>query len=169
MMPTETSYALAGDATSAKAVRRIFKTKGRKETKSLPLIVDSLAMAKRYANFQAVECALAKRYWPGPLTLVLKKRRGTRLASGVVAKDGTVALRVSSHPTARAISRSLRHPLISTSANRAGEPPLFSAMNIPFAVDAVMDVGRLPMRKPSTIVRVKDREVEVLREGAVRL
>ncbi|MDO8598867.1 MAG: L-threonylcarbamoyladenylate synthase [bacterium] len=184
--PTETAYAIGCDATNARAVAAIFRLKGRERGKSLPLIVASRAMAERYAQFTPLARQLSKRYWPGPLTLVLAQRfspppdrRGSErgwkpLAPGVIAADGTVALRVSSHPIARRLSRQLGHPIISTSANRSGEPPAFSARAAmrAFLADRnvlLMDVGALPRRKPSTIVDARGSEPIILRQGAVSL
>ncbi|MBI4434998.1 L-threonylcarbamoyladenylate synthase [Candidatus Uhrbacteria bacterium] len=137
--PTETAYAIGCDATNARAVRAIYRLKGREHGKPLPLIVASRAMAARYAQFTPLARRLAKKYWPGPLTLVLTQdisppppqwrgsERGRRvLAPGIIAPNGTIALRTSSHSIARALSRALGRPIVSTSANRSGEPPCYS-------------------------------------------
>lgn len=197
--PTETAYAIGCDATNARAVAAIFRLKGRERRKPLPLIVASRAMAERYAQFTPLARRLAKRYWPGPLTLVLRSSRhsegGSRgishhgqaiaLAPGIIAANGTVAIRVSAHPVARALSRRLGRPIVSTSANRSGDPPAFSiraaarafshARNtLPLKVgnggDVLMvNAGTLPRRKPSTIVDARGSEPIILRQGAVSL
>ncbi|MBI2484711.1 threonylcarbamoyl-AMP synthase [Candidatus Uhrbacteria bacterium] len=165
LIPTETSYALAVDATNAAAVRRVFHLKGRAEQKTLPLIASSRVMAERYAVLGSMESALAKKYWPGPLTLVVPAKKNVGLAKGVVAKDGTIAIRVSRHAVARALSRRLKVPIVSTSANRAGEPPVFSPHDLSFSLDAVVDAGKLRQRKPSTIVRIVEGKIVILRQG----
>ncbi|MFH1099127.1 MAG: L-threonylcarbamoyladenylate synthase [Candidatus Uhrbacteria bacterium] len=202
--PTETSYAIGCDVTNARSVAAIFRLKGREHGKSLPIIVASRAMAERYAKFTSVAQRLARRHWPGPLTLVMEQKisppptgKGSErgwgmLAPGVVARDGTVALRVSSHPIVRALSRRLGRPIVATSANRSGEPPAFSARaalralmpvanvrRIPLlAIDPAplfvqkwcgVDGGVLPRRKPSTIVDARGVEPIIIRLGAVRL
>lgn len=142
--PTETAYAIGCDATNARAVRAIFRLKGRERGKPLPLIAASVAMAKRYARFTPLARRLARRWWPGALTIVLPQLRHSEgrargishhdkvaaLAPGALARDGTLALRISSHPIARALSQRLGRPIISTSANRSGQPPCHTTHSV---------------------------------------
>lgn len=165
--PTETSYGLAVDPTNERAVARLFRLKGRAAGKSVPIIAASTAMAARYAHLSSIERRLARRFWPGPLTIVLSLKKGTGFASGVAHKNGTVALRVSSHPIARALSRRLKKPITATSANLAGGPPAFRVSDIPAGIDYVLASGALRKRRPSTIVQVVRGEIRVLRAGAV--
>jgi len=167
VFPTETSYGLAADAMNARAVAKVAKLKGRPSEKTFPLIVSSTAMAERYAHLRCLGRRLAKAHWPGPLTLVVEARKNVGLARGIVARDGTVALRVSSNETARALARGLGRPIVSTSANRAGEPPAYDALDVTLKADFILDDGRLPRRKPSTIVHVVQGKIEVLRQGSV--
>ncbi|HBL39323.1 TPA: threonylcarbamoyl-AMP synthase [Candidatus Uhrbacteria bacterium] len=167
VFPTETSYGLSADATNARAVARVARLKGRPSEKTFPLIVSSTAMADRYAHLRCLGHRLAKKFWPGPLTLVVEARKNVGLARGIVARDGTVALRVSSNETARALARGLGRPIVSTSANRAGEPPAYDALDVTLKADFILDDGRLPRRKPSTIVHVVQGKIEVLRQGSV--
>lgn len=172
--PTETAYALGADATNAHAVRRIFEIKNRDWQKSLPLIVGSLTDAERVAHFSRHATELAKRHWPGPLTLVLPVRASSGLAPGIVS-DGMVALRVSSHPIARALARGLGKPITSTSANVSGEGQCHSVRTIhkqfkhfpPHLL--IIDAGSLPRRKVSTIVRLRDGNLEIIRKGSARV
>ncbi|KKW36919.1 MAG: Sua5/YciO/YrdC/YwlC family protein [Candidatus Giovannonibacteria bacterium GW2011_GWA2_53_7] len=169
VFPTETSYGLAVDATNARAVAKVAKLKGRPTEKTFPLIVSSTAMAERYGHLRCLGRRLAKRYWPGALSLVVEARKNSGLARGIIAKDGTIAVRVSSDSTARALSRGLGRPIVSTSANKAGEPSLHDVSHLDFKVDFVLDVGRLPLRRPSTIVRIVEGDMTVLRQGGLRL
>ena len=182
--PTETAYAIGCDATNPVALRAIFRLKRRERGKPLPLIVASRAMAEYYARFTPLARRLAVRYWPGPLTIVLASRfsplpvrRGSvrgraALAPSTIAANGTIALRVSSHPIARALSRSLGRPIVSTSANRAGASPCYSARaalrSLRGGVRAV-DTGPLPHRRPSTIVDARGDRPIVLRRGSIRV
>lgn len=174
--PTETSYGLAADARNPKAVRKVFAIKGRKPEKTMPLIVSTLAMAKRVAVFPEMAIELAEEHWPGPLTMILALKKGSKLTSAVIAKDGTIALRVSGHPTAVALSRTLDRPIVSTSANRSGAPACYTpeAIDQAFAglkdlPDAMIDGGELPRTEPSTIVRVEHGDVVVIRKGSVKM
>ncbi len=171
--PTETSYAIGCDATNKKAVACLFAIKGREAGKTPPIIVASYAMARAYADLTTRLRSLAREHWPAPLTLVAHAQTGTRLASSVV-RDNTIALRVSSHPTARALSAALSAPLIATSANRAGEPACYSVRAVKKQLgdvqpDFYLDEGALPRRKPSTIVREEDGKTIVLRQGSIRI
>lgn len=175
LFPTETAYGLAADATNPRAVRRVYEIKGREPGKTPPLIVADRAMAEEYAVIPAELQPLARAHWPGPLTVVGKV--GKALAREVVRADGTVAVRVSAHPTARALSRRLGVPVVATSANVSGLSPCYSVRTFLSQLrraghplpDAVIDEGAVPRRKPSTIVTTKGGTVVVLREGPVRI
>lgn len=175
--PTETAYALGCDATNARAVASIFRLKGRERGKPLPLIAASVVMAERYARFTPLARKLAKQHWPGPLTIVAASRQlqaTSRLAPGVLARDGTIALRVSSNPIARALSRRLGRPIVSTSANRSGQPPRYSIQSAVRSLGLhqqffVLDIGPLPRRRPSTIVDARGDVLRTLRRGTIRI
>lgn len=168
--PTETSYGLACDPRQAKALSKIFRLKGRERGKPLPLIASSIAQVKKIARLDGQALRLAKRHWPGPLTLVLPAK--VRLPA-VVAPNRQLAIRVSSNAIARRLARGLGYPMTATSANRSGKPPAQSAAEVRRALGEgllVVDGGRLPKRRPSTIVQVeKDGSWRVLRQGAIRL
>ena len=168
--PTETAYALGCDAKNARAMRRIRTVKGREKSKPLPLIAASLSMATRLANFDVFSLALAKKHWPGPLTLILPVPRKFTTVNFL----GTgLAVRVSSHPTAHALATALGRPIVSTSANRSGAPTKYDVASVladlGTAPDLVLDAGRLAKTKTSTIVRCNERGCEVLRDGPISL
>jgi L-threonylcarbamoyladenylate synthase len=167
VFPTETAYGLAADATSERAVRRVFAIKGRESRKSLPLIVANLKMAEKYAILSPVLRKLVKNQWPGPLTVVAPARTKNKLSKGVV-RGGTVAVRVSSHPIARELSQRLGRPIVSTSANLSGQPTCYSIRAVKKQLgnkpDFYFDVGYLPKRKPSRIIVGRHMEIVVLRK-----
>ncbi|MEK7516464.1 MAG: L-threonylcarbamoyladenylate synthase [Patescibacteria group bacterium] len=172
VFPTETAYGLGADATNPRAVSKIFVVKGRSERKPLPLIVASKRMAERFFIFSEAEAALARRHWPGPLTLLLRPRR--RFPRGVLGPDGRAAVRVSGSALARALSARLGKPITATSANRSGGKTCYSVSCVRRSLDKVqpemvLDGGTLSRRKPSTIIRVTKKSVRVLRQGTVRL
>jgi len=170
--PTETAYGLGALATNQRAVAKIFAMKGRLEKKPLPLIVASQSMAERFFYFSSAERALARRYWPGPLTMLLRPRR--RFPRGVAGTDGRVAVRVSGSAFARAIARRLGKPITATSANRSGGKTCYSiscvrrGLRAP-APELILDGGTLPRRKPSTIVKIQKGAIKILRQGSVTL
>lgn len=167
--PTETLYALGGLGLLAVAARRVRLAKGRADEKPLPLIVaDTEAARGLCRSWPAAADALAARFWPGPLTLVLPA--SARVPFEVTAGTGTVAIRVSGLALARALSRAVG-PLVSTSANRAGEPPAVTCSEALAAVGAAIALaldGGTCTGAPSTIVDLTGDRPAVLREGAVR-
>lgn len=170
--PTETSYALGADALNAKAVARVFAAKGRNANKALPIIVASLAMAKKYVLLSSTIEILAEQYWPGPLTLVLplKKSFSRRLGN-----KGTVAIRVSGNATARQLSAALHGPIIATSANLSGQGNSYSLRSLKKSFVKskqsiyLFSAGTLSRQKPSTLVRLTGKQPEILRQGAIHI
>src|SRR6476661_4779380 len=119
-LPTETVYGLAADATNGEAVARIYAAKGRPSFNPLIVHVPDLAAAERIAAFDPLAHALALRFWPGPLTLVLPLHQGAPISSLVVAGLPTVALRVPAHAAMQALLAATGRPLAAPSANASG-------------------------------------------------
>lgn len=172
LFPTETAYGLAADATNRKATRRLRILKGRAKEKTFSLIVSSLAMAKRYGIFSPQLLMLAKRYWPGALTMVVQVCSQSGLSPDVIHK-GTIAIRVSPHPVARSLSRRLHGPIIATSANHSGDPCAYTAKealaSLGKSVDMILDTGRLPKHTPSTIIKEEGGKIITLRQGSIKI
>jgi L-threonylcarbamoyladenylate synthase len=166
--PTETLYAVGGAGLDPEAARRARLAKGRPDAKPLPLIVADAETARGLCrSWPAAAEALAGRFWPGPLTLVLPA--STRVPDEVTAGTRTVALRVSGLPLARALSRAAG-PLVSTSANRAGEPPATTCAEALAAVGSAVALaldGGACAGAPSTIVDLSGDRPALLREGAI--
>jgi L-threonylcarbamoyladenylate synthase len=118
--PTETVYGLGGDATSDAAVAAIFAAKGRPRFNPLIAHVASLDAAASLVEFDDRACALAERFWPGPLTLVLPRRPDSPLSLLVSAGLDSVAVRMPDHPVALALLAAYGKPLAAPSANRSG-------------------------------------------------
>jgi L-threonylcarbamoyladenylate synthase len=167
--PTETLYALGADAGNAAALRRLIELKVREAGKPVAVLIDGADMLRGLAAEIPPEAdALMRRFWPGPLTLVLRARSSV---SPVLTGGGDgVGVRRSSHPLAAALVRALGRPVTTPSANPAGMPP-------PVAIDQArayfggcveyyLDGGRLRGEPASTVVDVRA-GVEVIREGAV--
>ncbi len=168
--PTETFYGLGGDPFSEFAVKRIYAIKERDMKKPLPLIADCLESVKRVVQEWPPEAShLAQEFWPGPLTLILPL--GGPFPSTLHGGSGNIALRVSSHPLARALATLSGGWIISTSANKTGEPPFSDLLDLPTQmenmVDGILDGGPLPGERPSTIVDLSCSVPRLLREGAI--
>ena len=138
--PTETVYGLGADATSSRAVAAIFETKGRPRFNPLIVHVASLAAAERFVEVTGLARRLAEAFWPGPLTLVLRRKTsvdpGHRISDLVTAGLDTVAVRVPGHAIARRLLEETGLPLAAPSANRSGRvsPTLASHVEADFGL-----------------------------------
>lgn len=169
-VPAETVYGLAANATDAVACESIFKAKGRPAFDPLIVHVSSLTQAKKLAQWNPVSEALAKQFWPGPLTLVLPKRDA--IPDIVTSGLPTVALRMPSHPLFRKLIREAGVPLAAPSANPFGYISPTSAQHVRESLEgripAILDGGECPVGVESTIVETRPGgSVAVLRPGAV--
>jgi L-threonylcarbamoyladenylate synthase len=150
--PTETVYGLGANALDAAAVERIFTAKGRPRTSPLIVHVDSVEMARGLASVwpDAAE-ALARRYWPGPLTLVVPKR--AEIPDIVTAGLPTVGLRMPAHPLALELIRAAGVPIAGPSANRFTELSPTTAGHVPESLaDYLLDGGPARVGIESTVL-----------------
>ena len=170
-VPTETVYGLAADARNAEAVARIYAAKGRPDFNPLIVHVPDLAAAEMLGVFGAVERALAAQFWPGPLTLVVPRADDCPVASIATAGLGTIALRVPGHRAMQALLAETGAPLAAPSANASGRVSPTKAEHVLASLDGrialVIDDGPTAAGVESTIARVKDGAVEILRPGPV--
>jgi L-threonylcarbamoyladenylate synthase len=154
--PTETVYGLGGDACNDLAVAEIFAAKGRPRFNPLIVHVPDLAMAERFAVFDAQARDLAQAFWPGPLTLVLPLREGAGLSLLVTADLPTVAIRIPAHPVGQALLRAFGGPLAAPSANPSGRVSPTRAAHVTDGlagrIAAVVDGGACAVGVESTIV-----------------
>lgn len=168
--PTETVYGLGGDARNDRAVAAIFAAKGRPSFNPLIVHVPDLAAAQRIAQFDARAVALAERFWPGPLTLVLPLRDGAGISPLVTAGLATVALRVPAHPVAQGLLRAFGGPLAAPSANPSGKVSPTQAGHVLAGlagrIAAVVDGGACAVGVESTILGL-DGQPALLRPGGV--
>lgn len=166
--PTDTVFGLIALATDAAAVERVFDIKGRDDGKPLPLFVGSVEQAAPVAELMPAAEALARRFWPGALTLVVRKRASfeTRAA----AAGDTIGLRAPDDAFLLEAALQLG-PLTATSANLAGQPECRTAREVRAqlgqSLDFIVDAPVGTAGKPSTVVDCTGSEVIVLREGAI--
>ena len=171
-LPTETVYGLAGRADRDEAVAAIYRAKGRPDFNPLIVHVADLAAAERLGAFDDRARALAARFWPGPLTLVLPLREGAGLAAAVTAGLPTVALRCPAHPVMRAVLAASGLPLAAPSANRSGAVSPTCAAHVADSlagrIGLVIDGGACAAGLESTIVALRaDGGWQVLRPGPI--
>lgn len=169
--PTETVYGLGADATNGEAVARIFAAKGRPRFNPLIVHVASLDQAIELAEFSGLARRLAEKFWPGPLTVVVRRRPDARLSDLVTAGLETVALRMPAHPVALDLIAAAGRPLAAPSANRSGHvSPTCAghvAADLGDKVATILDGGDTRHGLESTVVTIDGERVVLLRPGAV--
>ena len=169
-IPTETVYGLAGNGLDPQAVKNIFLAKGRPQDNPLIIHIESPAQAEKYAQeIPAEYYELCRRFSPGPLTVILKKKDCIPMeTSGGL---DTVAIRIPSHPVARAIIAAADLPIAAPSANLSGKPSPTSAQHcvddLWGKVDAIVDGGDCMVGVESTVISLAEEKPILLRPGAV--
>lgn len=170
ILPTETVYGLAARADMSTAVERIYAIKGRDFDKPLAVCVRDLKQAETFATFDATSRQLAERYWPGSLTLVLPVKPGLGLDPRVTSgteEAPTIALRCAE----AAWTTRLDLPLALTSANRSGQPDCTrfetAMQELGDEVDGALSSDAPLSGAPSTIVAVREGQLNILRQGSL--
>lgn len=171
--PTETVYGLGADAMNDRAVADIFAAKGRPRFNPLIVHVLGLAEAGAFAVFTEPARRMAARFWPGPLTLVLRRRDGCELSLLASAGLNTVAIRVPGHRVAQALMHEMGGPIAAPSANRSGRVSPTAAAHVEEElgghVAMILDGGPTPLGLESTVLDLSGETAALLRPGAVTL
>ena len=167
--PTETVYGLGGDATSERAVAAIFEAKGRPQFNPLISHVLDATEAKRFVDWNDTADKLAARFWPGPLTFVLPRAKGSTIALLATAGLDTVAIRAPSHPVAQALIRAAGRPIAGPSANRSGAVSPTQAAHVAESlgdrVSLILDGGPCLVGVESTVLDLSANRPTLLRPG----
>ncbi|MCA0401737.1 MAG: threonylcarbamoyl-AMP synthase [Proteobacteria bacterium] len=169
--PTETVYGLGADATDAKAIARLYATKGRPLFNPLIAHVDTVEKALALGKFSQQARRLAEAFWPGPLTLVVPAAPDCPVCELARAGLPSLAIRVPDHPVARAVLAAAGKPIAAPSANRSGHVsptnPAHVLADLDGLLDALVEAGPTQIGVESTIVACLDEEVRLLRPGGV--
>ena len=170
-MPTETVYGLAADATNGEAVARVYAAKGRPSFNPLIVHLSSLEWAEGIARFDDTARDLARRFWPGPLTMVLPIRPSTGIASIVTAGLSTIAIRVPAHEAMQSLLAATLRPLAAPSANASGRLSPTRAEHVLAGlagrIPLIIDGGPTELGLESTIVAWGDGQARLLRPGPI--
>lgn len=178
-LPTETVYGIAASALNPDAVNRLLDIKGRPKGKPFAFAIKSLEDALDYVpDLSPLARRLARRCWPGPLTLVVDDDHPDsvvqRLPESVrqaAVPEGTIGLRVPAHPVTLQVLRLLAGPIVLTSANFSGDSDLVHGQTVAQSlgghVDLVLDDGQSELGTVSSVVQVRDNAYRVLRSGAI--
>ncbi len=164
--PTDTVYGLGCDPFSQHAVERVMEAKGDRK-KPLPVLVKTVQDGQRIAEFPENAARLATRFWPGPLTIVLKAKT---VVSKVLAPSGTIGVRSPKHVTCLNLLGLCSGYLVGTSANQTGKAPATTAEEVVTGlgekIDLVVDGGRAPLGVSSTVIDLSS-NFTVIREGPI--
>jgi L-threonylcarbamoyladenylate synthase len=167
--PTDTVYGLGCDPFCLSAVERVYRVKGRPSHLSFPLLLSDMSQVTVVAKpLSGIAFSLARRFWPGALTLVLAKSDSL---PPYLSSAGTVAVRIPSHPVCLALIQGIGGPLVGTSANVSGRPSAVTAdevrQQLEDQIDLIIDGGERPRGQESTIVDVTGRVPRILRQGII--
>jgi L-threonylcarbamoyladenylate synthase len=168
-IPTDALYTLVADPFNLRAVSRVFVAKGRDMHRSLPLLINDSLMAEDLAKDLSVRFfLLARRFWPGPLTLIVPA--SPKVPLRVTGNTGRLALRQSRSAVANALVAKLNQPLISTSANISGQPTCRSGIDVFGTMDGRIDMvldGGLCSGQGATTVDVTEPYWKLVKAGAI--
>ena len=174
IFPTDTLYGLGTDALSNETVAKIYAIKGRNDGKPIHGIFSDLAMIERYAIVNDIGRKLAEKFFPGPLTLIFKKKEG--IDTGIARGIESIGVRIPKNDFCIELALWFDTPITATSANISDQEPQRSIEKIieqlgerAKLVDLAIDAGELPPSLPSTVVNVISGTPVVLREGAISM
>ena len=167
--PTDTVYGLGCDAFNSTAVERIYEIKNRPKDRQLPLLIADLEQLITLAHpIPEIAWLLARRFWPGGLTLVLSKANSLPV---YLASGSTIAVRFPDHPVCLAIIQQLGNPIIGTSANISGQPAALTVeevgQQLRGKIDSIINGGKCPGGNESTVVDVTHELPTILRQGII--
>ncbi|MEK7569478.1 MAG: L-threonylcarbamoyladenylate synthase [Patescibacteria group bacterium] len=170
VFPTETVYGLGASVFDERAVKKIFKAKGRPSDNPIIVHIARFSQLKELAEkISGIDKKLIKRFWPGPLTLIFKKRK--RVSSIITGGLPSIAVRMPTHPFARNLIRKAGVPIAAPSANISGRPSgtlgRHLRQDLSGRVDLIIDAGPSSVGLESTVIKTEGGKIFILRPGAV--
>ena len=170
-IPTDTVYGIAASPYNNKAIKKIFSIKKRSMNNSLVLLCSNYKMAKKYAIFNKIANNLKKKFWPGPLTLILKKKSGLKISKKWLSKNNSIGIRIPDHNVPIKIIEKCNFPIFCTSANISSKK---SCRNIKDIVKnfknkkiTVINNVKKKFGLDSTIIDVTKNKINILRNGYI--
>lgn len=168
VFPTDTVYGIGCDPYNQEAVDRIYKIKGREKTKQLPVLAYSKKEIRDIAYFDENSEKISDKFWPGPITLILRVK--DKKIEESLGLDGKIAVRVPDHPCALSLLKECGL-LVGTSANFSGQPSFNDSKEIVdkfSGYDILLDGGKIINPGESTIVQFVGNELKIAREGKIK-
>lgn len=171
VMPSDTVYILAIDATNIKAVKKLLNFKNRWIGKAISVAITDFEMANEYAKIGKTEKNIYSSLLPGPFTLISKGKH--KVAKGIEAEDGSLGIRIPDNKLILEVIEKIKKPISATSANLSGRRPHYSVDSFlktlsekkKKMIDLIIDKGKLPRNKPSTVIDIRESEMKILRRG----
>lgn len=171
--PSDTVYGLLVDATNEKAVEKLIKFKSRPAGKAISVFVSGFHMMKKYVDVTSKQESVLKELLPGPFTVILKSRHKT--SELLESEKGTIGVRIPMYRYIGALTKKYGKPITATSANMSGRPPHYQIdsllRELPQSksklIDLIIDAGKLPHNKPSTVIDLTTSTVKTLRQGDI--
>ena len=171
-LPTDTVYAISCDATNNKAIQHIYNIKKRAFSKPCSIFVSDINMAMKYVRFRSKELLFAKKFWAGPLTIILQQVENHNLPS-ILVQNGKVGIRIPDKALIREICANINKPIIATSANISSKPNINSVDGIEKEfgdkVDAIVanDHNSQNLIPSTTVEFINDDYYKIIREGKI--
>src|SRR3989344_6051919 len=171
VIPSDTVYGLSVDATNPEAVRKLIAFKSRVPGKAISVFVGSLESASKYVRISSRQEKLLESMLPGAFTIVLPSKHV--VAKKVESERDTLGIRIPDYPLINKVVQLYNKPITATSANLSGRSPHYSIQSLLKSIpaykrqyiDLIVDAGKLPRHKPSTVIEFSSDEVKILRKG----
>ena len=170
IFPTETVYGIGGSALSTKAVDRVYEAKKRPREKAVNILVSDKAEIEKYAKINSeLERKIIENFMPGPITIILEKQK--YFGDGFTLDNNTIGIRIPDNKIVSTILKNIDVPLIAPSANISGKPSGVNAIDIAKdfkdSVDIIIDGGDAKLGLSSTIVKVENNDIKIIRAGTI--
>lgn len=170
-VPTDTVYGIAANPYKDNAIKKIFLIKKRTKSSSLVLLCSNNKMAKKYGVFNKLAIKLINIFWPGPLTLILKRKPNLKISKFCLANNNSIGIRVPDHKVLKKIINKCNFPIFCTSANISGKKSQTSIKgiikNFKNKEITIINDGKTKFAKDSTIIDVTENQINILREGCI--
>lgn len=175
VVPSDTIYGLAVDASNEKAVNKLFDFKSRIPGKAISVFVSDFEMAKKYVKISKKNLNILKKILPGPYTAVLPSCH--KLVKSLESEKGTLGIRIVKNDFISNLLKKFGRPITATSANMSGQSPHYFVSSFLNSlsekkkkeIDLIVDFGKLPRRKPSTVIDLTTSKIKILRQGDFKL
>jgi L-threonylcarbamoyladenylate synthase len=174
IIPTETVYGIAVDATNNSAIEKIYHYKRRERMVPLQVMVANLEAAQKFVKFNNLALKAAEEFLPGPLTMILDRVDGCKISEKINLIDSSVGIRIPDHKILLEFLNELEFPLAATSANISGKPPATSFSDAVFALENQIEFGidgdKCELTIPSTVVDFRvENNPKIIRQGSLDL